>query len=70
MNLHVFDYICIIFYLLFIIVLGSSFSRQQKTTQNYFLAGKSIRWIPLAISMYATLFSSISYYGAGGSILI
>ena len=61
MNLHAIDYFCIIFYLLFIIILGSCFGRQQKTTKNYFLAGKSMRWLPLAISMYASIFSSISY---------
>ncbi|MBN2270858.1 MAG: hypothetical protein JXN61_09605 [Sedimentisphaerales bacterium] len=61
MNLHVIDYFCIVFYLLFIVILGSCFGREQKTTKNYFLADKSMRWLPLAISMYASIFSSISY---------
>ena len=61
MGLHWIDFGCIAGYMLFMIVLGSWFAKGQKSTKDYFLAGKSIRWLPLAISMYATLFSSISY---------
>ena len=61
MKLQPLDFICIVGYLAFVIVLGSLFSRQQKSTQNYFLAGKSMRWLPLAISMYASIFSAISF---------
>ena len=61
MGLQPLDYICIVAYMAFIIGLGSYFARQQRSTKDYFLAGKSMRWLPLSISMYATLFSSISY---------
>jgi len=61
MKLAFIDYACIIGYMSFIIIFGSHFARQQTSTKNYFLAGKSMGWLPLAISMYATLFSSISY---------
>ena len=61
MKLPIVDYICIIGYVGFIIAFGCHFAKQQKTTKNYFLAGKSMGWFPLAVSMYATLFSSISY---------
>jgi len=55
------DYACIVGYLTFVIVLGSGFMRQQKTTNDYFLAGKTMSWVPLSISIYATIFSSVSY---------
>ncbi len=61
MKLQPLDFVCIVGYLAFVIVLGSLFSRQQKSTKNYFLAGKSMRWLPLAISMYASIFSAISF---------
>ena len=61
MKLQPLDFICIVGYLAFVIVLGSLFSGQQKSTRNYFLAGKSMRWLPLAISMYASIFSAISF---------
>lgn len=61
MGLQFADYACIVGYLLFVIVLGSGFARQQKTTKDYFLAGKSMSWVPLSISIYATIFSSVSY---------
>lgn len=61
MQLHILDYICIGAYLVFVIALGSGFMRQQKTTKDYFLAGRSMGWLPLSISIYATIFSSVSY---------
>jgi len=61
MRLHWLDYTGIAAYLLFMIVLGSAFARRQRTSQDYFLAGRSMGWLPLAISIYATIFSSISY---------
>jgi Na+/proline symporter len=36
MNSDVIDYFCIVFYLQFIVILGSCFNREQKTTRNYF----------------------------------
>ena len=60
-GLQLADYVCIVGYLAFVIVLGSGFVRQQKTTNDYFLAGKTMTWVPLSISIYATIFSSISY---------
>lgn len=64
MKLHTLDFICIALYVGGIVLLGAYFSRQQRSTRDYFLAGKSMRWLPLAISMYASLFSSISYVAA------
>jgi solute:Na+ symporter, SSS family len=54
------DYTILVFYLLAVILIGLYFSRRQTTTAEYFLAGKSIPWLPLGISMYVTQFSAIS----------
>jgi len=64
MPLQFLDYLCIALYMGTIIALGSYFSRSQRSTKDFFLAGKSMTWLPLAISMYASLFSSNSYVAA------
>ncbi len=44
-------------------VVGSWFSRRQVSTSEYFTAGKSVHWLPVSISISATLFSGISFLG-------
>ncbi|KAB7530386.1 sodium/solute symporter [Flagellimonas olearia] len=61
MELSILDYFVIVGYLLFVIIMGSFFSKGDKSTENYFLGGKSIKWLPLAISMYTSIFSAISF---------
>ena len=48
-------------YLLAMILLGVSFYKGQKTTKDFFLAGRSMTWIPVGLSLAATIFSAISY---------
>lgn len=55
------DYVCIVVYILAMILFGVWFSKSQKGLNEYALAGKSMHWLPLSISMYASLFSSISF---------
>ena len=42
------------------------FARQQRSSQDYFVAGRSMTWFPLAISQAASLLSAISYLGQPG----
>src|SRR5713101_3909669 len=42
---------------------GSYFARGQKTSEEYLLAGRSMRWLPMAISVMAAGQSAISYIG-------
>jgi len=57
------DFIICIIYLLFITGLGAYFYKGQKTTKDFFLAGKSMGWLPVGLSLMATLTSGIGYIG-------
>ena len=58
------DYGVLVGYLLMMIVLGACFSRQQHTNRDFFLAGQSMGWFPVGLSIMATLLSALSYTGA------
>ena len=60
------DYLTVALYGLVVIGLGLWFSRQQHTTSDYLLAGRSMGWIVVGISQLASLLSAISYLGNPG----
>lgn len=53
-------YIIIFGYLILIAAVGAMF-RKQKTTENFFLAGRNVHWLPIALSYVASLTSAISF---------
>ncbi|TSE11008.1 MULTISPECIES: sodium:solute symporter [Aquimarina] len=57
------DYIIIILYLVGFIGIGYFF-KENKTSQDYFLGGKSMGWFPLSLSTMATQLSAISFISA------
>jgi len=59
-----FDYAVLVGYLLLMIAIGAWFSRQQHTSQDFFLAGRKMSWFPVGLSIMATLVSALSYTGA------
>ena len=67
-GLHNLDWIVLALYLLSMILLGASFYKGQKTTKDFFLAGRSMTWIPVGLSLAATIFSAISYMGFPSAI--
>ncbi|MFK7778854.1 MAG: hypothetical protein QM501_12175 [Gimesia sp.] len=69
--MHYLDYGVILAYLVFSIGLGIHFGRNQ-SRQEFFAAGHSMGWLPVGLSVMATLFSSNSFvmypsiaYGSG-----
>ena len=58
------DYTVFIAYLAGSVALGLWFVREQRTVKDYFLAGQTMNWFVVAISVIAALFSGISYLGA------
>ena len=58
------DTVVMVAYILGIVVIGSTFARRQKTTSDYFLANRSFKWLPIALSVIASDLSAISYMGA------
>lgn len=60
------DYIILAIYLLMTIGLGYILGRKQSNCEDYFLAGRKMSWWPIAISLFASLFSAISYIAMPG----
>ena len=55
-------------YLIGIVVMGSWFVRGQRNTADYFLAGRSFGWLPVAISILVSDLSAVSYIGCAAWI--
>ena len=51
-------------YIAGIVTFGSLFARRQKNVGDFFLAGRSFRWLPIALSVISADLSAISYMGA------
>ena len=66
MSLNWIDYSVIGVYAMLVGGIALWFSRQQRSSQDYFVAGRSLVWFPLAISQAASLLSAISYLGQPG----
>ena len=60
-GLETLDWIVLAAYLMAMVALGASFYKGQKTTRDFFLAGRSMNWFPVGLSLIATLFSANSY---------
>ena len=63
MGFQILDWIVLVGYLGTVMAIGSWFSRRQVSTSEYFTAGKHVHWLPLSISILATMFSGISFIG-------
>lgn len=53
-------------YLTAMVLIGVLFARRQKTGEDYFLAGRNMPWLPVAMSMYASLTSATTYLALPG----
>jgi len=63
------DWLVVIVYALALIGIGVYYSRRQTTTEEYFVGSRSISPFLAGISLYATLFSTLSYIGVPGEII-
>src|SRR6476619_6175460 len=63
MVLTSFDYVVIALYLVAITLFGSWFAKFQKTTRDYFLAGRSSPWWAICFTIVATETSTLSFIG-------
>ena len=50
-------------YLLVIFWIAFKFTGQQHTNEDYFLGGRRMHWVTVALSLFAGLFSSLSFVG-------
>ncbi len=58
------DYIVFTVYVAASVLIGVYFVKEQRTVKDYFLAGQTMNWFVVAISVIAALFSGISYLAA------
>jgi SSS family transporter len=63
------DYVIVAVYIVGITALGALFMRGQQNTRDYFLAGRSLGWLPVGISVMATNFSASSLIGSPGYVV-
>jgi SSS family solute:Na+ symporter len=54
-------------YLGAVMAIGFGLTRRQKTSDDYFLAGRNMPWIIVGMSMFASMTSAISYMGMPGT---
>ena len=52
------NYAVLTVYLAAMVAIGAAFSGKQKTTEDYFLAGRNMPWIVVAISVFASITSA------------
>src|SRR6266508_5903736 len=57
------DWAVVLIYLAASVLLGVSFFRKHESGKDFFLAGRSMSWFPIAISIIATDLSALSYMG-------
>ena len=55
------NYTILLLYLGAMIAVGLRFARRQHTTEDFFLAGRRMPWLVVAMSMYASLTSAITF---------
>ena len=64
---RIFDLVVVAIYLAGIAALGIWFSRRQTSTENYFVAKRSVPFWAMGMSMLATMISSVTFVAYPGS---
>jgi solute:Na+ symporter, SSS family len=67
--LALFDWIVIALYAVGMLAIGWYYSRQTKTQEQYLLGGRQMRPLMVGISLFASLFSCLSYLAMPGEII-
>lgn len=60
------DALIVIGYIIAMMVIGYIVGKKNETQEDYFLAGRSMHWIPVALSVAATTISANSFIGKPG----
>jgi SSS family transporter len=66
MKFGLFDMVILLIYLAAMVWIGFRFAGRQKTSEDFFLAGRNMPWLAVAMSMYASLTSAVTYMGLPG----
>jgi len=65
--MHPLDLAIIIGYLILVVGMGFRLSRRVKDSRDYFLAGRSLTWWVIGLSIIGTNIGTNSYIGASGN---
>ena len=68
-SLHAVDYAAIAAYFAVVIGVGFYYGRRQKSTEDYFLAGRSLSWFSVGVSIVATVLSTVTYLSTPGEMI-
>jgi len=63
MSFGIWNLAILVVYLLAMLVIGWHFMRRQTRAEDYFLAARGMPWWPVAMSMFASLTSAVTYIG-------
>jgi SSS family transporter len=66
MNFSILDYSIVGIYLISVTVFGFYYSRSQKTTKDYFLGGKEMKWWAVGLSIVASETSTLTFISIPG----
>jgi SSS family transporter len=69
LSLHWLDGAIIAVYLLMLVGIGYYHSRQQKSLKDFFLAGRSVGWLTVGLSLMAALNSGVDYLMVPSSVM-
>ena len=67
LNISLTDLLIIILYFYTVIMIGLYFTRREKNSTNYFLAGRDVAWWAIGASLFASNISSEHFVGLAGS---
>ncbi len=67
MNVSTFDIGVILVYFVVVLAIGLHFARRHAGTEDFFLAGRSLGWVAIGFSLFASNISSTTLMGLSGS---
>ena len=62
-SLGTLDWTFFVLYIMVVLALGLKFAGEQHSNEDYFVGGRTMNWLPVGLSMFATTFSSLSFVG-------
>lgn len=66
--MRIIDVIILAAYFAVIVTIGMAVSRRGQTDKDFFLAGRSMHWFPIGLSITLTAFSGINYTAFSGEV--
>ncbi|MDP6445722.1 MAG: sodium-coupled permease, partial [Pirellulaceae bacterium] len=70
MGLHWIDAIIVVAYAVGVILVGAYAGYRQRTSDEYFVGNRAMSPLLIGVSIFATLFSTISYLSTPGEIIL